>query len=92
LRQGHGLRSFAHAPSRDAEPVAEHNNNGLGMEIRSWPAAQRAQRYQGQAGKLRLMAEAEPVEKMRALLLVLAAQYQELADSLKAGRPFIEAP
>jgi hypothetical protein len=52
------------------------------MDIQSWPALQRAQHYQGLAGKLRLMAEAEAVEKIRSQLLALAAQYQELADSL----------
>ena len=52
------------------------------MDIRSWPARERAQHYQGQASRLRLMAEAEPVERMREQLLLLAVQHQELADGL----------
>jgi hypothetical protein len=45
---------------------------------------QRAAHYQDQADKLRQMAEAEPVERIRTLLLEAAQQYQELATILGA--------
>jgi hypothetical protein len=48
---------------------------------------ERAAHYQDRAGALRQMAEAEPVEGIRALLLEAALQYQELAIGLYGRRP-----
>jgi hypothetical protein len=45
-------------------------------------APQRAQRYLEQAEKLRLLAGAESVAKIRDVLIVAAEQYQQLAESL----------
>ncbi len=53
-------------------------------DIRSWPASQRLEHYQELATKLRRMAETETVPKLRAQLLTLARQYQELVTSLRA--------
>jgi hypothetical protein len=50
--------------------------------IRSGSARQRAANYRDRADKLRKMADADPVEKIRTLLLEAARQYQELASSL----------
>jgi hypothetical protein len=50
--------------------------------FRSGSVRQRAAHYQDQADKLRHLAEAEPVEKIRTLLLEAAQQYQELATIL----------
>jgi len=52
-------------------------------DIRSWPASQRSPHYQELATKLRRMAELETMPKMRAQLLALADQYQQLAMSLR---------
>ena len=38
--------------------------------------------------QLRRMAEAEPIAAIRAELLAVARQYQQLADGLKTGAPF----
>jgi hypothetical protein len=50
--------------------------------VRSWPNERRAAHYREQAGKLRDMAEAEPRGELRDQLLVLAAQYDDLAANL----------
>src|SRR5204863_3948168 len=48
-------------------------------DIRSWPASQRSEHYQELATKLRRIAEAEKkVPELRAQILALARQYQEL--------------
>ena len=52
---------------------------------RSCAGPQSANHYQEQAMKLRQMAELESATVLREQLLGLAAQYQELADILKAG-------
>ena len=56
---------------------------GQQTDIRSWPASQRSAHYHELAVKLRRMAEIETVPKMRAQLLALAHQYEELAMSLR---------
>ena len=48
-----------------------------------WPVRERVAHYQAQADKLRRMAGAETVERIRDELLAVARQYQELANSLK---------
>jgi hypothetical protein len=50
--------------------------------VRSGPAPQRAQRYLEQAEKLRDLAGAESVAKIRDMLLYAAEQYQQLAESV----------
>jgi hypothetical protein len=50
--------------------------------VRSGPAPQRAQRYLEQAEKLRKLAGAESVAKIRDMLLYAAKQYQQLAETL----------
>jgi hypothetical protein len=56
--------------------------------FRSGSARQRAARYLEQANKLRHIAETEPVERIRKLLLATAEQYQELAAGLSGeNRP-----
>ena len=50
--------------------------------VRSGPAPQRAQRYLEQAEKLRLLAGAESVAKIRDVLIEPAEQYQQLAETL----------
>jgi len=57
-------------------------------DIRSWPASQRLEHYQELANKLRRMAEAEKVPELRAQLLALARQYQELVTGLRSKRRF----
>jgi hypothetical protein len=52
-------------------------------DIRSWPASQRSEHYQELATKLRRMGEAEKVPELRAQLLALARQYQELGTGLR---------
>ena len=52
-------------------------------DIRSWPASQRSEHYQELATKLRRMAEKETVPKLRAQLLALARQYQDLVTGLR---------
>ena len=59
---------------------------GQQTDIRSWPASQRSTHYQKMAAKLHRIAELETVPKLRAQLLALANQYQELAVSLR-GKP-----
>jgi len=51
--------------------------------IRSWPASQRLERYRELVAKLRRMAETETAPKLRAQLLALAHQYQQLVTSLQ---------
>jgi hypothetical protein len=46
------------------------------------PAKERAAHYRSEAEKFRKMADAEPVEHIRAQLVALAAQYDALAASL----------
>jgi hypothetical protein len=58
-------------------------------DIRSWPASQRSEHYQELAAKLRRIAEAEKVPELRAQLLALARQYQELVTSLRTKRRFV---
>ena len=55
-------------------------------DIRSWPASQRLEHYQELANNLRRMAEAEKVPELRAQLLALARQYQELVTGLRTKR------
>jgi hypothetical protein len=56
--------------------------------LRSGSAHQRAAHYLEQAEKLRQIADAEPVERIRKLLLATAEQYQELAAGLSGeNRP-----
>jgi hypothetical protein len=55
-------------------------------DIRSWPASQRLEHYQELANNLRRMAEAEKVPALRAQLLALARQYQELVTGLRTKR------
>jgi hypothetical protein len=55
-------------------------------DLSSMPARQRATYYHQQAGKLRLLAEAQSDEKIRARLFGLADQYQTLAMSLSQNR------
>ena len=50
--------------------------------VRSGPAPERAQRYLKQAEKLRELAGAESVAKIRDMLLFAAEQYQQLAESV----------
>jgi len=50
--------------------------------VRSGPAPQRAQRYLEKAEKLRDLAGAESVAKIRDMLLYAAEQYQQLAESV----------
>jgi len=50
--------------------------------FRSGSARQRAARYLEQATKLRQVGEAEPVQKIREILLAANEQYQKLAESL----------
>ena len=58
-------------------------------DIRSWPASQRLEHYQELANNLRRMAEAENVPELRAQLLGLARQYQELVTGLRPKRRLI---
>jgi hypothetical protein len=62
---------------------------GTEPDIRSWPASQRLEHYQELATKLRGMAEAEKVPELRAQLLALARQYQELVTGLRTKRRFV---
>lgn len=56
-----------------------------GMDlIRSGPPFHRAQHYLEQAEKLRRLAGAESVAKIRDVLLNVAEQYQRLAETLLA--------
>src|SRR6266480_2802082 len=55
-------------------------------DIRSWPASQRSEHYQELATKLRRIAEAEKVPELRAQILALARQYQELVTGLRTKR------
>jgi hypothetical protein len=55
---------------------------GEWISSRSRSARQRAARYLEQAAKLRQVGEAEPVQKIREILLAAAEQYQKLAESL----------
>ena len=57
-------------------------------DIRSWPASQRLEHYQELATKLRRMAEAEKAPELRAQLLALARQYQDLVTGLRTKRRF----
>lgn len=50
--------------------------------VRSGAAPQRAQHYLEQAKKLRELAGAESVAKIRDMLLAAAEQYQQLAESV----------
>ena len=50
--------------------------------VRSWPKALRLTHYREQAGKLRDMAEAEPLGELRDQLFALATQYDDLAANL----------
>lgn len=59
------------------------------METLSWPIPQRIAHYRSEADRLRCMADAEPIEAIRDELLATARQYQQLADGLKTGAPFI---
>ena len=54
--------------------------------LRLKSAKERAVHYQGEADKFCRLAEAEPVEHIRAQLLALAEQYQSLATSLKPDK------
>ena len=54
---------------------------------RIWAAKERAAHYEEQADRLRRLAEAEPVESIRAELLSTAKMYQELADGLTPNKP-----
>jgi hypothetical protein len=58
-------------------------------DIRSWPASQRSEHYQELATKLRRIAEAEKVPELRAQILALARQYQELVTGLRTKRRFV---
>jgi len=58
-------------------------------DIRSWPASQRLEHYQELANNLRRMAEAEKVPELRAQLLALARQYQELVTGLRTKRRLV---
>jgi len=58
-------------------------------DIRSWPASQRSEHYQELATKLRRIAEAEKVPELRAQILSLARQYQELVTGLRTKRRFV---
>ena len=58
-------------------------------DIRSWPVSQRVEHYQELAAKLRRMAETETVPALRAQILALARQYQELVTSLRTKRRFV---
>jgi hypothetical protein len=58
-------------------------------DIRSWPASQRSEHYQELANNLRRMAEAEKVPELRAQLLALARQYQELVTGLRTKRRLV---
>ena len=61
------------------------------MESLSQPVPQRVALYRSEADRLRRMAEAEPIAAIRAELLAVARQYEELADGLKTGAPFSAA-
>jgi hypothetical protein len=50
--------------------------------LRSGTARQRAKHYLEQAASLRQIAEAEPVQTIREILLATAEKYQNLAESL----------
>ena len=59
-------------------------------DIRSWPASQRSEHYQELATKLRRIAEAEKkVPELRAQILALARQYQELVTGLRTKRRLV---
>ena len=51
--------------------------------FRSWPSVERAAHYRDQATKIREMAEREPLGRVRDSFLALAAQYEDLAKSLR---------
>ena len=57
------------------------------MQTLSRPIPRIAQ-YQSEAERLCRMAQAEPVPEIRAELLAVARQYQQLADGLETGSPF----
>jgi hypothetical protein len=57
------------------------------MQPQSLLPVQRAAHYYDQADKLREMAEVEPGAKLREQLLMLADEYQKLADGLGIARP-----
>ena len=54
----------------------------VGMNPQSLSPSLRLQHYLTQAETLRDMAEMEPDDRLRQLLLQLAAAYQKMADSL----------
>ena len=58
-------------------------------DIRSWPASQRSEHYQELATNLRRIAEAEKVPELRAQILALARQYQELVTGLRTKRRLV---
>jgi hypothetical protein len=59
------------------------------MQTLSWPIPQRIAHYQSEGDRLRRMAEAEPVTAIREELLPIAQQYENLANGLKTGAPFV---
>ena len=59
------------------------------MQTLSSPIPLRIAQYQNEANRLRQMAEAEPIEAIRDELLAVARQYDNLAEGLKSGAPFV---
>jgi len=62
---------------------------GVAVQTLSSPIPLRIAQYQNEANRLRQMAEAEPIEAIRDELLAVARQYDNLAEGLKSGAPFI---
>ena len=58
------------------------------MQTLSRPIPQRIALYRSEADRLRRMAEAEPIAAIRAELLAVARQYEQLADGLRTGAAF----
>ena len=59
------------------------------MQTLSRPIPVRIAQYQNEANRLCQMAEAEPIEAIRDELLAVARQYDNLAEGLKSGAPFV---
>jgi len=59
------------------------------MQTLSSPIPLRIAQYQNEANRLCQMAEDEPIEAIRDELLAVARQYDNLAEGLKSGAPFV---
>ena len=62
---------------------------GVAMQTLSRPIPPRIVQYHNQANRVRRMAETEPIKAIRDELLAVARQYDNLAEGLKSGAPFV---